>query len=148
MIVDQCDSALDYQHRLMIIHLAAGLHNPCKIWHGINDEPGVDRDTMASDARPGSQHVHPRMAVGKVDGLPHVYFIMIADEGQFIGERYVGVPIRIFSQLHQLGCPGCRCHTRPPDKLLVESLSASGAHRGYSADAAVVVDELREYTPW
>ena len=109
---------------------------------GGDEEPGIDRDAVATDAGAGLEDVDARVAVGEADDLPHVDAEAVGDEAQLVGEGDVDVAERILGQLGHLGGTRGGGDAGAADEAAVEAERLARAARGDAADDAVVVDQL------
>ncbi len=143
-LIDQCGGAFDREGDLAVVHFARGADQRGVLAVGGDQEPGVDRDAMAADARAGRQDVDARVAVGEPDHLPHVDAHPVGDDREFIGEGDVDVAERVLGQLGHLRGARGRGDTGAADEAAIELQRAAGAARGDPADDAIVVDQLDE----
>lgn len=68
-----------------------------------DQEPRVDRDAVAADARAGVEDVHARVLVGDADDLGDVHAADSADLGEFVGEGDVHRAEGVLDDLGHLG---------------------------------------------
>lgn len=110
-----------------------------------DQEPRVDRDAVAADARAGVEDVHARMLVGDADDLGDVHAADAADLGKLVGECDVDRTEGVLDDLGHLG----GADVGDGDLALAEAgvdLSHGLAHLGVvGADGAVVVQQLVDH---
>lgn len=110
-----------------------------------DQEPRVDRDAVAADARAGVEDVHARVLVGDADDLGNVHAADAADLGKLVGEGDVHRSEGVLDDLGHLG--GADVGDR--DLALAEAgvhLGHGLAHLGVvSADGTVVVKQLIDH---
>lgn len=110
-----------------------------------DQEPRVDRDAVAADARAGVEDVHARVLVGDADDLGDVHAADSADLGEFVGEGDVHRAEGVLDDLGHLG----GADVGDGDLALAEAgvdLSHGLAHLGVvGADGAVVVQQLVDH---
>lgn len=110
-----------------------------------DQEPRVDRDAVAADARAGVEDVHARVLVGDANDLGDVHAADAADLGELVGEGDVHRAEGVLDDLGHLGgtdvCDG--------DLALAEAgvdLGHGLPHLGIvGADGAVVVQQLVDH---
>lgn len=68
-----------------------------------DQEPRVDRDAVAADARAGVEDVHARVLVGDADDLGDVHAADAADLGELVGEGDVHRAEGVLDDLGHLG---------------------------------------------
>lgn len=110
-----------------------------------DQEPRVDRDAVAADARAGVEDVHARVLVGDADDLGDVHAADAADLGELVGEGDVHRAEGVLDDLGHLG----GADVGDGDLALAEAgvdLRHGLAHLGVvGADGAVVVQQLVDH---
>ena len=110
-----------------------------------DQEPRVDRDAVAADARAGVEDVHARVLVGDADDLGDVHAADAADLGELVGEGDVHRAEGVLDDLGHLG----GADVGDGDLALAEAgvdLRHGLAHLGVvGADGAVVVQKLVDH---
>ena len=110
-----------------------------------DQEPRVDRDAVAADARAGVEDVHARVLVGDADDLGDVHAADSADLGELVGEGDVHRAEGVLDDLGHLG----GADVGDGDLALAEAgvdLGHGLAHLGVvGADGAVVVKQLVDH---
>lgn len=110
-----------------------------------DQEPRVDRDAVAADARAGIEDVHARVLVGDADDLGDVHAADAADLGELVGEGDVHRAEGILDDLGHLG----GTDVGDGDLALAEAgvdLSHGLPHLGVvGTDGAVVVQQLVDH---
>ena len=110
-----------------------------------DQEPRVDRDAVAADARARVEDVHARVLVGDADDLGDVHAADAADLGELVGEGDVHRAEGVLDDLGHLG----GADVGDGDLALAEAgvdLSHCLAHLGVvGADGAVVVQQLVDH---
>lgn len=110
-----------------------------------DQEPRVDRDAVAADARAGVEDVHARVLVGDADDLGDVHAADAADLGELVGEGDVDRAEGVLDDLGHLG----GADVGDGDLALAEAgvnLGHGLAHLGVvGADGAVVVQKLVDH---
>ena len=110
-----------------------------------HQEPRVDRDAVAADARTGVEDVDARVLVRDSDDLGDVHAADAADLGELVGEGDVDRAEGVLDDLGHLGC----ADVGDGDLALAEAgvdLGHGLAHLGVvCADGAVVVQKLVDH---
>lgn len=110
-----------------------------------DQEPRVDRNAVAADARTGVEDVHTRVLVGDADDLGDVHAADAADLGELVGEGDVHRAEGVLDDLGHLG----GADVSDGDLSLAEAgvdLRHGLAHLGVvGADGAVVVQQLVDH---
>lgn len=110
-----------------------------------DQEPRVDRDAVAADARAGVEDVHARVLVGDADDLGDVHAADAADLGELVGECDVDRAEGVLDDLGHLG----GADVGDGDLALAEAgvdLRYGLAHLGVvGTDGAVVVQQLVDH---
>lgn len=110
-----------------------------------DQEPRVDRNAVAADARTGVEDVHTRVLVGDADDLGDVHAADAADLGELVGEGDVHRTEGVLDDLGHLG----GADVSDGDLSLAEAgvdLRHGLAHLGVvGADGAVVVQQLVDH---
>jgi hypothetical protein len=114
---------------------------------GIDQEPGVDGDAVATNARARPQDAHARVMVRQTDGLPDVDANMLGDQRELVGQRHVDVTIGVFHHFDHLGRGRVGAHDRALDEGAVQLGGALGAPGGQAASETVVLLELDQDAP-
>jgi len=127
---------------LVVVDLAGGADQSGLFRAGLDDEPGVNRDTVPANAGAGLQDVDPRVAVGQTDELPDVDVELVADQGEFVGKGDVDVAEAVFCQLGQLGRARGGGDAFALDEDAIEIAGCFGAFGRHAADDAIVLDQL------
>lgn len=110
-----------------------------------DQEPRIDRDAVAADARAGVENVHARVLVGDADDLSDIHAADAADLGKLVGECDVDRTEGILDDLGHLG----GADVGDGNLALTEAgvdLRHGLAHLGVvGADGAVVVKQLVDH---
>lgn len=110
-----------------------------------DQEPRVDRDAVAADARAGIENIHARVLVSDADDLCDVHAADAADLGELVGEGDVDRAEGVLDDLGHLG----GADVGDGDLALAEAgvdLGHGLAHLGVvGADGAVVVKQLVDH---
>lgn len=129
-------------HRLVVIDLACGPHQPRGGRRARDQKPRIDRNTVPTHARARLEDVYPRVAVGEADHLPYIHLKYIGDHRQLVGKGDVDVAERVFDQLYGLCHAGCGVETVTFHKACVEHRRAFCAGRGDAADNPVIMHQF------
>ena len=105
---------VEHVRRLAVVDLARGADQPGLLGRGVDDEPRIDGDAVAADARARLQDVDARVAVGEPDHLPDVDAELVADHRQLVGEGDVDVAVGVLDELGHLGGARRRCDAGSP----------------------------------
>ncbi|MCY1312788.1 hypothetical protein D9M70_632420 [compost metagenome] len=98
MLSNSQSDLVEHPLRLAIVHFT-GRTNQFGLLRGLtNDEPGIDSDTVTTDAGTWLENVDARMAVGQPDELPNIDIQFVADNRQFVSKGDIYVTKTIFSQ--------------------------------------------------
>ena len=127
---------------LVIIGLAGLRYDLRLLGISRDDKIRIDRDTVAADARAGTEYVDTRMAVGKPYEFPDVDAGLVTDQRQLVGKRYLNIARRVFRQFAHLGRARVGGEQLALDKASVERLGALGRSLVETADHPVVVHQL------
>jgi hypothetical protein len=102
---------------------------------------------MAADSRTRSEDVDPRVSVGDGDRFPDVHAVGFRQAQQFVRQRDVHIPERVFHQFDGFrgGCVGQ--DDLPADEHSVQVASRLGGRPVDSADDACVLDQLAKDLP-
>ena len=134
-------------HRLVIIDLARGPHQPGGLGRARHQKPRIDRDAMPAHTGAGLQDVDARVAVCEPDHVPHVHPDHVGDHRQFVGEGDVDVAEAVLDQFHRLGHAGGGVETVALDEAGVEHPRTLGAGGGDAADDAIIMHQFVDDPP-
>jgi hypothetical protein len=80
------------------------------------------------------------MPIRQIDNIPHIDSEPVADPGQLVCKRDVGIAECVFRELDKLGRPRRADDARAAHKMLVEALCPTRTSRRDPPDATVVLD--------
>lgn len=132
--------------RLAVVDLARGAHQPRVFGEGGDNEPWIDGDAMAANARTGVEDVDARVPVGEPDQLPGVDAGLLGDDRKLVGKGDVDVAKRILDQHGHLGRRGIGGDHLAADELGHEGGRYLGGSFVDATDDAVVLDQFGEDT--
>ena len=85
------------------------------------------------------------MVVGKLNGFPHIDSHLIGNQGKFVGEGDVDVPIRVLRQLDQFRCGRCGQQAFAFNGDLVKLLGALGTMGRNTTDDPIIVNKFHKH---
>ena len=132
---------------LVVVDLAGRADEPGLLGHGADDEPRVDGDAVAADARSGLEDVDARVLVRQLDELEDVDAEPVGDHRQLVGEGDVDVAERVLGELGHLGGRRVGQVQLGVAEHLRRGPSALGGLPRQATDDAVVRDELDHDPP-
>jgi hypothetical protein len=129
---------------LAVVHFSGSADEACEMGSRVDDEPRIDGDAMASDARAWLENFHAGVPIGEFDELPNVDIEFVADKGELVRKGDVDVAEGIFGELGHLGCAGIGGEALAFNEDLIELFGEGCGGGGEATDDPVIADNFPE----
>jgi len=113
-----------------------------------DDEPRINGDAVPSHSRAGLEDVYARVSVGEADQFPYVDSLLVADDGEFVGEGDIDVAEAVLGEFAHLGGPRICKYALAFDEDSIELCRNLRTSRCDAPDNAIIVHQLVQDLAW
>src|ERR1700687_3739094 len=99
---------------------------------------------MSANTRSRGQDFNTGMFVRQLNDFPNVQTQVVRDEGEFVGESDVYIPVGIFYKFHHFGCIAVSLMKGAVDEGAIKPDGSFGRDNVHPADDAVVINQFPE----